>query len=260
MKSRIFAGMLIFWVAGGLCSCALDQQSGARRAIVRMKAKDYFKDPTEARFVEAVGAGNVQVLSGLVQQGVDVNAVGLDGMRPLFWALGRDNLTGFEFLLRNKADPNISTGDAPGDSGSVSVMEMAAIAANPRYLQLALEYGGDPDFPTYGNRTIIFEAIMNSRTQNVRALVNAGADMNNHRGVSGTTPIQLAAVIGKFDIVYMLLMAGADPNIKNKWGKDLAAEIADFRPVKRHAEQLPWLEKVSEEMRNRHGQGMRQTP
>ncbi|MDB6168065.1 MAG: Ankyrin [Verrucomicrobia bacterium] len=249
---KILASALILSTCG-LCLCIASQQSGARLAIGRMKAKDYFKNPVEARFVEAVVSGDTKTLSKLIQEGVNVNATGREGMRPLFWAIGQGNVKGFEFLLLNGADPNIVAPSSSGDGISVSVMGLSAIAANPAYLRLALRHGGDPNASAgYGNRTIIFESIMNNRLPNVQLLIEAGANLN-HQDISGSPPIQDAATIGNFDMVYVLLNSGANPKLKDRWGYDLAADIEKYgaRVTKGDREQHKWFLKVCTELQQR---------
>lgn len=249
---KILASALIFATCG-LCFCIADQQSGARLAIGKMKAKDYFKNPVEARFVEAVASGDTRTLSKLIQEGTNVNAIGREGMRPLFWAIGKGSVKGFEFLVLNGADPNVVAPSSSGDGISVSVMGLSAIAANPAYLQLALRHGGDPDAPAgYGNRTVIFESILNNRLPNMQLLIEAGANVN-HQDISGSPPIQDAASIGNFDMVYVLLNSGADLKLKNRWGNDLVVIIEQFgaRVTKGDRKQHKWFLKVCAELQQR---------
>lgn len=248
---KTLASVLVLAICGA--SYCIAQQSGARVAIGKMKARDYFKNPLEARFVEAVASGDTKRLSTLIRERVDVNAIGREGMRPLFWAIGKGSVKGFEFLLVNGADPNVTAPSSTADDISVSVMGLAAIAADPAYLKLALQHGGDPNASAgYGGRTIIFESIMNNRLPNVQLLVEAGANIN-HQDISGSPPSQDAASIGNFDMVYVLLHSGADPTIKNRWGNDLAAVVEDSGPrvTRGDREQHKWFLKVCDELKRR---------
>ncbi len=52
-----------------------------------------------------------------------------------------------------------------------------------------------------------------------------------------------AAVLGAFDIVYVLLEAGADPVVKNKWGESLLNIIKGQRVPDGH-KMKGWQNKV----------------
>jgi hypothetical protein len=253
MNLRTLLTVSVFLMSIFKTSCDGGQQSEAWRALSRMKAKDYFAEPLQVKLAEAVARGKPDQISELIKQGADVNAKGPDGMRPLFWAMAKSSLKGFEILLQNGADPNVTAEGAIKDKRPSSVIEIAAIAENPEYLRLALKHGGDPNFLVgYGDRTIIYEAIMNNRTDNIRILIEAEADLS-HRDTAGETPMLTAASIKNFDMVYLFLERGADPKIKDKWGYDLAGLMKRYgtRGIKPDSEQYQWYLKVVAEMKKR---------
>ena len=223
------------------------------KALKRMKAKDYFESDLQARFADAVARGEEKQMRELLKQGADVNAVGRQEMRPLFWALSKQSVIGFGFLLENGADPNVQTKSLSGDTTPPSVMEAAALMENTEYLRLALKHGGNANFSAgIGKDTVIYEAILNHRIGNVRTLIKAGADMN-HRNFSGITPMMKAASIDQYDIVHLLLEAGADPTIKNRWNNDLGWMVTNYgdRMIKPKSEQHEWYLKVVKELKRR---------
>lgn len=227
--------------------------SEALKALERMKAKDYFEDQVQIEFATAVAKGNEARMRELLQQGADVNAVGRQEMRPLFWALGKQSLDGFRFLLENGANPNVEAKDLPGEKRPLSLIELAAIAENSDYLRLLLKHGADPNHDVgYGKRTLIYEAILNNRTENVRLLIEAGANID-HQDLSGSTPMMTAAGIKNFDMVHLLLGKGADVRLENRWGNDLAWMVMEFgdRGMKKGGEQYRWYQKVVEELKKR---------
>jgi ankyrin repeat protein len=234
-------------------SCGGEPQSEAWHALARMKAKDYFAEPVQVKLAEAVARGKIDQIDKLIKQGADVNATGRDGMKPLFWAMGKESVKGFEALLQNGANPNVTAEGLIKGERPPSVMELAAIAENPEYLKLALKHEGNPNYPLgYGNRTIIDEAIMNNRLENLRILVESGADIN-HTDSFGSPPIMSAARIRNYDMVYFLLRKGADPTIVDSAGSDLAKFLKKFgqRGVKPDSDQYQWYLKVMAEMKKR---------
>lgn len=218
-----------------------------------MQAKDYYESEIQIRFAESVAKGSVTSMREFLEQGANVDAVGRQKMRPLFWALAKQSLKGFKFLLENGANPNIEAKGLSGDKHPLSLIELAAVMEDSRYLALLMEHGADPNLRLGSvGRTVIFSSIMHGRTENVRVLSSAGANLN-HQDNAGSTPMLTAAGIKNFDIVYLLLEHGANPNVKNKWDYDLAALMRRFgdRGMKENGEQYHWYQKVIDELKRR---------
>lgn len=223
-----------------------DLQNTAVQLLNRMEASDYFEDPLQQRFAKAIASGNKKRMQALLDEGADVDAMGKEQMRPLFWAMVKQSLKGFEFLLENGADPNIVKTDER--TGDTPVIELAAIAANRRYLELLLAHGANPNAPTGGaSRTVIYSAIFNLRLENIQLLVEHGADLNHQDG-NGQTPSATATDTKAFELVFWMLEHGADPTIANNWGYTLATKIAEG--AERHGDD-PWYQKVAEWLRER---------
>lgn len=228
-----------------------------------MKAKDYFESEAQIRFVEAVAKGDDVRMRELLAQGADVDAVGKKEMRPLFWALAKQSLKGFTFLLEKGADPNFYMEDIDDQphQHKPSLMEFLAEADAQQYLKLALEHGGNPnlvvesyypDGRLSSRNTIIFSAIMRNQTENVRILAEAGANLD-YQNSAKQTPMMTAAGIKNFDIVYLLLEKGADPTLKNRWDMDVIDRIKKYgdRGMRKGGEQYRWYLKVIEELKSR---------
>lgn len=67
--------------------------------------------------------------------------------------------------------------------------------------------------------TAIYELDFGGKMESVDLLIHAGADVNCvDRGSVGTSPLIAAILENKPDVVHTLLVAGANPNIKNKFG------------------------------------------
>lgn len=250
MKSRILllimmVGMSIFQV-----SC-VGAPSAASRVLDRMNANDYFEDDLQVRFVEAVARGNERRMRQLFEEGADVNVTGRQGMRPILWAFVKRSPEGLKFLLENGAEPNIRAEIEVGKV--ISPIEIAAIAEDVSYLRLLLKHGADPNTGLgTGGRSVIWEAVMNGRVDNVRQLIEAGANLS-HQDTSGQTAMMTAAFIKNFELVYLFLQKGADPQLKNAWNYDLSGIINRYGDagVKKGSEQHRWYFKVVEELRRR---------
>jgi len=210
-------------------SAASGMMRAPQRFLKRMDAKEYFENEADIQLARALSRGNIAAMRDALDRGADPNALGREGMRPLFWAMAKDSPEGFAFLLENGADPNVVTEEDDARRKPLSVMGLAAIAEKPDYLRYALMHGGDPDFSAgYGNRTILYQAILHGRAKNVKILIESGTTIN-HRDLSGETPVITSASCLRYDITLLLLEMGADPTIQDKWGYDLAALIQKYR-------------------------------
>jgi len=196
-------------------------------SLKNMKAKDFYTDEVQIAFVESVGKKSVARMSEWLARGGDVNAIGKQDMHPLFWAMSKKSLVGFEFLLENGADPGASISS---DDGKVAydIYEVAVRSEDPSYLRLLLKHGMSPDHPiAFNGNTVMHTAITNSRIEQVRLLIESGANLNHQDG-SGETPVGKASGINNYTMVLLFLQHGADPSLKDKWGYDLAANIERF--------------------------------
>ena len=197
-------------------------------------ADHHFTTPETVAAARAIRAGNARGLERMIAGGLDVNARGREGMDLLKWSMGRFCLECFETLLEHGADiERPPAGEYTGKIGQLwlmPVMELAAIFNDPAYLASLLRHGGDPNaFDVYGSVQIINEAIMHDRIENVRVLVEAGADINARARGSMTTPLHTAVTVGKYEIAYYLLEQGADPMLQNKMGNSVIDNFKAFK-------------------------------
>jgi len=132
----------------------------------------------------------------------------LSGLDPLRVALKNGSRETYAALLKDGADPNTVAGDG------LSVMHLSALEADSYWLRTALENGGDPNLKNPGastnkRGTPMYYAITADRLDNVKVLVEFGADINAVDEF-GQTPLADAFAHGGYDIVYYLLESGAD--------------------------------------------------
>lgn len=189
------------------------------------RAENYFDRKEDVALAEAVAGGKPYKIGKCIEVGGNVNAVGREGFTPLLWAIMKSSKEGFIYLLQQGADPNLITTRYDGDQ--MSIMEEIATFRKTDYLRLALENGASPDAPSSGGKTILFRAITFSNLENVKALVEAGSNIN-HQDKGGRTPVLLAADMGKYSMVYYLLNNGADPLLETLSGYDLIRSIKLF--------------------------------
>lgn len=232
-------------------ACA-GSKMAANIALKNMKAKDFYTDEVQIAFVEFVGKKDVARMREWLARGADVNAVGKEEMHPLFWAMSKKSLAGFEFLLENGANPEASVSSLDGKV-VLDIYEAAIRAEDPSYLELLLKHGMSPDHPiAFAGNTVMRTAIIHSRMEQVRLLTEAGANLN-HQDASKRTPIDQAASINNYTMVLFFLENGADPTLKDKWGYDLASHIERFgyRGIDRGKQNRDDYDKVVEILKGR---------
>jgi ankyrin repeat protein len=147
-----------------------------------------------------------------VEAGVDPDAHGDKQVTPLQWALLSKSTRGIEALLAAGADPA-----KPGIDGD-TVIHLAAMADDPKYLALLLKHKADPNARNDTTQTTpIFSALRGGRDVQFDALLAAGADANAVDR-AGNTALHQAAKYNDPKHALALLEAGADPAVKNVQG------------------------------------------
>lgn len=164
-----------------------------------------YNDAKVTAMINAAMEGRTQDVAKLASQGADVNSVGTDGTTPLFWAINARNWKGAEALLQAGADPNLGTKKSRG----VTPTLFLAGGNSPEGLSLILRYGGDAkgDSQSDVRRRPLFMAASQGRLENIKLLVAAGADINDHDSY-GDSPAQFAVAMAHFEIVAWMLDHG----------------------------------------------------
>ena len=137
-------------------------------------------------------------------------------------------------MLELGADPNAIY-------SKKSIIHWAARHRNTEFLMALLEHGGDPDLMAgQPAATPIFETVGVEGEENLPAfkiLVDSGANLDAKTGtyeqfgsrMGGDTPIIFASDVSRFDIVYMLLINGADYRLKNVNGHGLQDRLESVK-------------------------------
>jgi uncharacterized protein len=193
--------------------------SAGKTRARKYPAKEYFDDAKTAELAEAAKNGDIERVNALVAAGANPNAKGLFGFTPLMYSMTGKTLSGFQRLLELGGDPNLQT------PRGESAMSFAASRQESESLKLVLAHGGNPNLVyrplplmfTSHPITPIFETVGSQNPENARILIKAGADLNA-RGSFGKTPLLDAATLGSYDVMYVLLEAGADIRAKEDHG------------------------------------------
>lgn len=111
----------------------------------------------------------------------------------------------------------------------------AIIAGNYEAFQQHIEAKTDIDLvEPMGGSTPLMTAITFDKGKMVKALINAGADLEIQNNDGGTA-LHNAAFFGKVEMVQLLIDAGADKSIKNKYGatprETVLGDFKDIKPI-----------------------------
>jgi ankyrin repeat protein len=171
--------------------------------------------------LEASRYGDAATVEALLEGGADVAAAAREGETPLMAAARAGSLAAVNLLIERGADVNAA--EALHDQ---TALMWAAAEGHIDVVDTLLDHGADPnrkaraselttrstrtDYPS-GGFTALHWAVRNGDEAVVRRLVEGGADLKI-TNADGATPMMLAIVNDRFDLVPKLLELGADAN------------------------------------------------
>lgn len=224
-----------------------------------LRAGDFFEPGPQRALAEAAARGKTREIEKLLSAGAIINFQGKEGMTALVWAFMKQNKEGYIYLLEKGANPNLqmmeSTLTSDGVTDGSSAISLAAMHEDPWYLEITLKYGGNPNLvnPVKGVPPIFqcIQLLDHSRPQprlkQLKMLIAAGADLNA-RDKESFPPIMMASILNRYDMVYIMLEAGADPTIKTKAGTTIVSTIKRIR-TDPQSELYQWRAKVIDFLR-----------
>jgi ankyrin repeat protein len=205
-------------------------------------ADEFFKPRDQLALATAAAAGRPEEMEASVRRGAKVNFQGVGGMTALIWAVGHESKEGVSWLLTHGADPNLIY--APDGNSSVTI---AAMEEDPWFLKEILAHGGNPNYQNPINKhTPLMNAIVPVHPDNAKALLAAGADPNtfDHQGFPA---LFNAAANQRFEMVYDMLQAGADPTFSTpKRGGNALVRVLQRSPAEPGTPLYGWLTKVKD--------------
>ena len=241
-KTLLSAAWVTLFLASG---CAASSSHGA---------DDYFQGKALQLAIASENGDSDTIARLIKQEGVDpdVTFASRDGIPVVAWPLRARSLEGLAALLDAGADPN--SRESKHMNGEMihfnNAMVYAAMMDDPRYLSLLLKHGGDPNIRNVNNETLLFQAfISGNQWENVKVLVENGADINESNRGSADTVLGWYTTRGGFEHAYWLLEHGADPTVmmKSSIGKPDRMHIAeDIYWGITTPDLLPWQKKCQE--------------
>ena len=176
----------------------------------------------------AAGSGSVEAVRLLLDAGAEVNGrEAARGQTALIFAAANNRVDVITELARRGADVRVTTkvvdlfdltreeAPRPGGTASGGARPAAAAApsARPQVPGLDRGYNYTELIGYLGGMTPLLFTAREGYIEAARALIDAGADVNQPRDGDQTTPLLMAAINGQFDLGKYFLERGADPNL-----------------------------------------------
>jgi len=211
----------------------------------------------------ACSNGSPAMIELLLNAGADANAVNtVNGSTPLMMAAASGSVAAVNMLLDHGALVNVKERAhgqtaamfAAANNRGAAIKALASRGADLNAITKIDDLANRPKFDDDGNpipsksgtaappprgmavamggMTALLFAARDGQLDAVRALVEAGADINQVSGAEKTSPLVMALTNARFDAAKYLLDHGADPNIANVYGLAplYAAIDAEYAP------------------------------
>jgi cytohesin len=166
--------------------------------------------PGDLARIDAVKAGDLGAVRGMIGRRVDVNQRAGDGGTALHWAVYNENQEIVDLLLRSGA--RVDSANALG----VTPLWVAADNGSGAYVAKLLAAGADPNLAPQTGGTPLMLAARNGDSVSATSLIDRGADVNAGEEANGQTALMWAVAQRRPDMVGLLLQAGARVDARSR--------------------------------------------
>jgi ankyrin repeat protein len=160
--------------------------------------------------IEAVKNRDAQVVSTLLQRGVDVNLRQPDGATALHWAAYHDDLEAVNLLLEARADVNVA------NELGVTPLYLACENGSATVVRRLLAAGARPNAALPSGETPLMTASRSGSADAVQALLGRGADVHAVEKTEAQTALMWAVAEKHPDVTKLLIEAGADVQARSR--------------------------------------------
>ena len=218
----------------------------------------------------ASAKGHKKIVETLLEENVQINRRALDGSTALYRACENGHFDVVEMLLIKGANPNVPDKSMPNISPLTIVYQNGYVSLIPLLLQAnadpntynvhfepliytvccdnnqtllywLLEYGANPNLVELKNQcSPLIVASANGYLEIVRTLLQTYEVTINHQDSNNATALYKACENGHSAVVEMLLMNGADPNIRYK-SRGIYLSPLSISYLNKHYDLIPLL-------------------
>jgi ankyrin repeat protein len=126
----------------------------------------------------------------------------------------------------------------------MSALSLAVEMGEPAVLDLLLKHGGDPNLRGPDGDSLLHLAALRQRKDQLEVLLKHGADVNSYNAQFRSTAGNVAAAMGRFDIVLYLLESGLNYELRE------LAKSVELAKVPPNSEQYRLKKKVLDVLKN----------
>jgi CRP-like cAMP-binding protein len=184
--------------------------------LVQMHANK-LRDDRTTRFLFAAGRGNVGILTLLLNQGLDPDAADYDKRTALMVAAMKGQTDVVTKLLELHADPNLV------DMHGVSALGEAAMNGHEDTVKVLLKHGGSLCLTEAKAASTLCQAVFDGDVRLLQRLFEAKIDVNAG-DYDRRTAVHIAAAEGNLAALRVLVQAGANLNVKDRWNNSVRDE------------------------------------
>ncbi len=180
----------------------------------------------------AISSRQPAVVRLLIERGADPQAIGAGSLADLLPRMAHSgDLETIEFLLSRGVDINHA------DQGGTTPLLAAAWSGRGELLRFLVARGADVNKADSDGDTPLMNALRGGHVEAAQVLLGAKADLRAAEAHFGRSPLHLAVITGKADVVRALLDAGAPIDAQDRAGR-LPIDLAIARGQTRIAELL----------------------
>ena len=161
----------------------------------------------------ACASGNMALITLLLDAKADPNAPLLSGETPLMTAVDNGDIDAVRALLAHGADVNLKE-----FKGGQTALMWAVAEHYPDIVTLLVRRGADVRARSKGDFTALLFAAQQGDVEAGRALLQAGADVNDTRNTDRMTALMVAVASGHRDFSILLMDRGASPGAVDQSG------------------------------------------
>ena len=166
----------------------------------------------DAQLARAAEKGQLDEITQLLEQGIDVNSRLNDGTTALHWAVLRDQQESVSLLMEAGADPLVL------NRNGISPLFLAAQNGNEKIVSWLLNAGADPNTLSENGETILMTAVHTGKSEVVNLLLSSGALVDYRDPEFQQTALMIAVREGHDDVIDMLIRHGAKVDARTRLG------------------------------------------
>jgi uncharacterized protein len=153
----------------------------------------------QTSLVTSAKQGNIDDVSAMLKQGVEVNHTDNDGTSALHWAAHWDNQEIANLLIQNNADTNLV------NAYGVTPLYLACTNKNTDMVKALLNAGATTNTKLWSGETPLMNCARRGAVAAVKLMLDAGADANAIEQEKGQSALMWAAAKGHADVVKLLI-------------------------------------------------------